>query len=288
MAAQEALADLEARAAFAQSFLRCEALFELLWPDTRLRPVEDDYRWLARVYTSVHPSVDANVLLWHRLGEKTRAIIGEHVGGVTVDQAEPRPSPSTPSTFEALRQLTDLRRPPRPVVAADRRGGARHARQAPEAQVGRARLTRSGVLVERLEALRQAQVTGASSVDFLKRILELARALVEAERPTPRGARRDERPPTRTRAPSRRSSPSTLRRRPGDHREGRRGASTRSSGQYEAPAGRPASPATAKSAASYGSYSPTTGPRRRRPLRPRIRLHPRALSVTRANPREKS
>ena len=80
-----------------QSFLRCEALFELLWPDTRLRPVEDDYRWLARVYASVRPSVDANVLLWHRLGEKTRAIDRRaHRRVSRSSRRRPRPSPSTP------------------------------------------------------------------------------------------------------------------------------------------------------------------------------------------------
>jgi len=45
MAAQERIATVEARAAFAMSFLRCEGLFELMWPDERLRSIEADYRW---------------------------------------------------------------------------------------------------------------------------------------------------------------------------------------------------------------------------------------------------
>jgi len=63
MAAQERIATVEARAAFAMSFLRCEGLFELMWPDERLRSIESDYRWLARVYASVQPVADPNALL---------------------------------------------------------------------------------------------------------------------------------------------------------------------------------------------------------------------------------
>ncbi len=39
LAAQDRLASAESRGAFAEEFLRCQGLFELLWPDTRLRPV---------------------------------------------------------------------------------------------------------------------------------------------------------------------------------------------------------------------------------------------------------
>src|ERR1019366_741457 len=105
MAAQEQLATVNARGDFAAGFLRCEALFELLWPDTRLRPVENDYRWLARVYASIRPSVDANALLWHRLGEKTRDLIGAYISGVAVEQAEAEAIAIDAGTFEALRQL---------------------------------------------------------------------------------------------------------------------------------------------------------------------------------------
>ena len=185
MAAQEALADLEARATFAQSFLRCEALFELLWPDTRLRPVEDDYRWLAKIYESLLPNVDANVLLWHRLGEKTRAIIGEHVGEFTVDQAEAEAIAIDAGTFEALRQLTifdDTTTPPvvAPTVADVLDTIAKRLKRKLAGPTVHP-VWRS--LSEQLEELRQAHVTGAKdSVAFLQRILDLARQLVEAER----------------------------------------------------------------------------------------------------------
>jgi hypothetical protein len=43
-AAQERLADHEARDAFAEEFLRAQGLFEFLWPDTAIRPYEGDYK----------------------------------------------------------------------------------------------------------------------------------------------------------------------------------------------------------------------------------------------------
>ena len=185
MAAQEAIRTVEARADFAANFLRCEALFELLWPDTRLRPIEDDYRWLARIYASIRPSVDANALLWHRLGEKTRDLIGEYIGGVEIEDAEAEAIAIDAGTFEALRQLAifDDQPVPRPVpptideVLDTIEKRLRRKLAGPDAHpVWRA-------LSERLEELRLAHVTGAKdSVTFLKRLLDLARQLVEAER----------------------------------------------------------------------------------------------------------
>jgi len=185
MAAQEAVAGVDARAAFAAGFLRSEALFELLWPDVRLRPVEDDYRWLARVYASLRPSVDANALLWHRLGEKTRTLIGEHISDVVVDDAESEAIAIDAGTFEALRQLRlfgddggDAKAPPTvdEVLDTVERRLRRKLAGPVVHPVWRA-------LSERLEELRRMRVaTAAASVEFLKRLLEVAREVVEAER----------------------------------------------------------------------------------------------------------
>lgn len=64
-----------------------------------MRPIEDDYRWLARIYASIRPSVDANALLWHRLGTKTRDLIGEYISGVKVEESvHARKGPRMPSS----------------------------------------------------------------------------------------------------------------------------------------------------------------------------------------------
>ncbi len=105
MVAQERSATFDARATFAEAFLRCEALFELLSPDARLRPMADDHGWLARVYASVRPSVDADALLWHRLGQKTRDLIGEYISDVEVTDVASEAIAIDAETFEVLRQL---------------------------------------------------------------------------------------------------------------------------------------------------------------------------------------
>ncbi len=191
--AQERIATVGARAEFAEAFLRCQALFELLWPDTRLRPIEGDYRWLARVYASVQPSVDANALLWHRLGAKTAELVGTYVSDVEVDAAGLEAVAIDAGTLEALRQLelfepgegsggrgtTGAHAAPPTVdevldtlearLQAKLRGPATHP-------VWRA-------LSERLEELRREKLAGAKdSVEFLKRLLDVARQLVGAER----------------------------------------------------------------------------------------------------------
>jgi type I restriction enzyme R subunit len=185
MAAQERIKTVEARAEFAEAFLRCEALFELLWPDVRLRPMEDDYRWLARIYASVRPSVDANALLWHRLGEKTRELIGEYISDVEVSDVATEAIAIDAETFEVLRQLELFDGVDRPVPEPPT------IDEVLDTIEKRLRRKLEGTVVhpvwrtlsERLEALRTARVAGATaSVEFLKRLLEIARQVVEAER----------------------------------------------------------------------------------------------------------
>jgi type I restriction enzyme R subunit len=186
LAAHEVLSTEERRADFAKEFLRCESLFELLWPDTRLRRTESDYRWLARIYASITPTVDANALLWHRLGGKTRQLIGEYLTGVEVTEAEADAIAIDAGTFEVLRQLE--------FFAPDEAGSRDEAPSIDEVlDTIEARLRRKlhgagthhvwRALSTRLEELRAARVASAKdSVEFLKRLLDLARQVVEAER----------------------------------------------------------------------------------------------------------
>jgi type I restriction enzyme R subunit len=125
--------------------------------------------------------------LWHRLGEKTRELIGEYISDVEVSDAAAESIAIDAGTFEVLRQLELFgddgagAAPPEPptidevldtLEARLRRklaGGAGHP-------VWRA-------LSERLDALRSAHVAGAAaSVEFLKSLLDVARQVVEAER----------------------------------------------------------------------------------------------------------
>ena len=184
MAAQERIATVEARAAFAMSFLRCEGLFELMWPDERLRSIESDYRWLARVYASVQPVADPNALLWHRLGAKTAELLGRYVSDVEIDAGGLETIAIDAGTLEALKQLELFPtgrgplEPPTIDDVLDTLAGrlARKLAGSGSHPVWRA-------LSERLEELRRVRMESArDSVEFLKRILELARQIVGAER----------------------------------------------------------------------------------------------------------
>jgi type I restriction enzyme R subunit len=184
LAAQERLAATDARRILAEQFLRCEGLFEFLWPDTALRPIEDDYRWLARIYKSIAPTGVTDKLLWHRLGAKTADLIAEHLHGVTVDDTGLETIAVDAGVFEALRELElfptpiDPKRPPTVAEVLDTiEARLRRKLDGPNVHP----VWRS--LAERLELLRQARLAdAAASVDFLKQILDLAREVVEAEK----------------------------------------------------------------------------------------------------------
>jgi type I restriction enzyme R subunit len=184
-AAQERLADHEARDAFAEEFLRAQGLFEFLWPDTALRPYEADYKWLARIYRSIAPTDAADKLLWHRLGAKTAELIHEHLSDVTIDTGSLETIAIDAEVFEALRQLNlwppDEPQPTEPPTideALDRLEARLRARLAgPNTHP----VWRS--LSERLEELRRAKIdSAAASVEFLKRLLSVAKDLVTAEK----------------------------------------------------------------------------------------------------------
>jgi type I restriction enzyme R subunit len=184
MAAQERIATVEARASFARSFLRCEGLFELMWPDERLRSIESDYRWLARVYASVQPVADPNALLWHRLGAKTGELLGRYVSDVEIDAGGLETIAIDAGTLEALKQLELFptgRGPLEPPTIDDVLDTLAGRLQRKLAGPGTHPVWRT--LSERLEELRRVRMESArDSVEFLKRLLELARQIVGAER----------------------------------------------------------------------------------------------------------
>ena len=140
---------------------------------------------MARIYASVRPVVDANSLLWHRLGEKTRDLVDSYISDVVVGDAESEAIAIDAGTFEALRQLQ--------LFPADglARGVPPTVDEVLDTVEGRLRRKILGPAVHpvwralsaRLEELRQARVAGAKdSVLFLKNLLDLARQVVGAER----------------------------------------------------------------------------------------------------------
>ena len=184
--AQNILATESDREQFAIDFTRCQGLFEFLYPSLRLKPLEDKYRFLARVYASITPSNAANMLLWHRLGTKTMAIVHEHLTDVTVDNGSLDQVALDAETLEFLQdnQLTLFP----PEITSSNPPTAAEVLERLEERIRRRiegtdthRVWRS--LSERLDELRAAKLaTAEASVEFLKRLMELARDLIRAER----------------------------------------------------------------------------------------------------------
>ena len=183
--AQQILDTEPKREEFAAQFMRCQGLFEFLWPDMKLRPIEDDYRFLAKVYSSIAPNKAADLLLWQRLGAKTMAIVHEHLTGVTIDADQLEKVAMDAGVLEALKDLTLF--PPAPEHGKPL-PTALEVLQRLEERIQRrfggdtgAKVWRT--LIERLEMLRLSRISSAEeSVDFLKRLLELAKDLLEAEK----------------------------------------------------------------------------------------------------------
>ncbi len=185
MAAQERLAEDEARDGFAHEFLTAQALYEFLAPDTGLSLAErGDYRWAAKVYQSVQPAMTPDALLWQRLGRKTHELIAKHIGEIEVGKGGPRSIVLDAESIEQLKLLgldDAVAEPAEPLTAADVLDSIRRRL---EARLNANPVsTRYRSLAERLEALRQTFIeTAEESVEFLKRLLEIAREVVQADR----------------------------------------------------------------------------------------------------------
>jgi type I restriction enzyme R subunit len=183
--AQQILDTSEKRDEFAAQFMRCQGLFEFLWPDTKLRPVEESYRFLARVYASIAPNNAADLLLWQKLGAKTMEIVHAHLTGVTVDSDALENVAMDAEVLEALRDTGLFPAPPKIGQPAPT---ALEVLQRLEERIKARIAGTDGIkvwrsLAERLELLRLSRIsTAAESVEFLRQLLELAKNLLEAER----------------------------------------------------------------------------------------------------------
>jgi type I restriction enzyme R subunit len=183
--AQQILDTLPKREEFAAQFMRCQGLFEFLWPDMKLRPIEEDYRFLAKVYSSIAPNKAADLLLWQKLGAKTMEIVHEHLTGVTIDGKQLEKVAMDVGVIEALKDLTlfpaDTKEPKKPLNALEVLQKLEERIQKRFGDDVSEKVWRS--LAERLEMLRLSRISSAEeSVDFLKRLLELAKDLLEAEK----------------------------------------------------------------------------------------------------------
>ncbi len=174
IAAQECLPDNNVRDRFAADCSYLARLWESISPDPVLNQYETDYRWLVQVYESVKPVSNTGRLLWHRLGAKTIKLIHENVHVEAVhDDLELLVVDA--DLLEAVLGTPDPKKKSREIEIKVFRRLRKHLHD-----------PRFKDLVERLEDLKNRHEQGLlTSVDFLKRLLDLARDVVATEHASP-------------------------------------------------------------------------------------------------------
>ncbi|XKH60748.1 HsdR family type I site-specific deoxyribonuclease [Halomonas sediminis] len=174
IAAQDCLPNDERRDAFASDFSILSRIWEALSPDPVLTPYENDYRWLVQVYESLKPSTGTGKLLWHRLGAKTIEMIHENVHVDTVrDDLDKLVLDA--ELLEAVLGSPDSEKKAKEVTVKLTGRLRKHSHD-----------PKYKALAERLEDLKKRHENGLLvSIDFLKKLLELAKDVVRLERETP-------------------------------------------------------------------------------------------------------
>ena len=174
MAAQECLPNNDVRDRFAADCSYLARLWEAISPDPVLNQHETDYRWLVQVYESVKPVSNTGRLLWHRLGAKTIELIHENVHVEAVhDDLEMLVVDA--DLLEAVLGTPDPKKKGREIEIKVFRRLRKHLHD-----------PRFKDLAERLEDLKSRHEQGLlTSVDFLKRLLDLARDVVATEHASP-------------------------------------------------------------------------------------------------------
>jgi type I restriction enzyme R subunit len=169
-AAQNVINTNEKKDAFASDYKFLSKLWESLSPDKILDIYNNDYRWLSQVFESVRPaSTNVGKLLWFSLGAQTTKLIHDniHVGEVhhldefildadIIEDIFNNPDPKEAKKLEKIliKRLNKFKGNPKFKSLSDR-----------------------------LEELRDKAEQGLiTSIEFIKRLCEIARETVQAEK----------------------------------------------------------------------------------------------------------
>jgi type I restriction enzyme, R subunit len=174
VAAQECLPTNKEKDQFGADYRVLNRAWDALSPDQFLVPYKFDYMWLTKVYESVRPTDGRGALIWATLGSKTIELVHENVSVYKVHD-----------DLDILRLDAD-------VIDEYLEGRKDPNKAAKRIEINLvARIQEHGKdpkfikLGERLEELRERHEQGLiTSVEFLKRLLDLAKDAAEAEKET--------------------------------------------------------------------------------------------------------
>lgn len=174
IAAQECLPTNREKDKFGADYRVLNRAFNAISPDPFLRDFLFDYKWLSKVYESVRPTDNTGALIWASLGAKTIDLVNQNVDVTNVKTA----------TEEDILELdSDL-------IDAFIQGDTGAKKKAKKIEIDLVakinRYTDDPKFIsigEKLEKLREQQEQGLiTSIEFLKRLLELAKEAAEAEK----------------------------------------------------------------------------------------------------------
>ena len=174
IAAQDCLPTNKEKDHFGADYRVLNRAFNAVSPDPFLNDYLFDYKWLSKVYESIRPTDSTGALIWASLGAKTIDLVNQNVDVLSV----------TPATDKDILELdSELIEA---FIQGDQ-GAKKRARKIEIDLVAKInRFTDDPKFIsigEKLERLREQQEQGLiTSIEFLKRLLELAREAAEAEK----------------------------------------------------------------------------------------------------------
>lgn len=172
LAAQDCLPTNEKRDEFAADYSYLTKHWEAVSPDPILKKFTKDYIWLTQVYQSIQPPSGNGKLIWHALGAKTLELIHKNIEVQTIrDDLDVLVMDANIlekiSESEAKTKAKELER--KIVWRLHKHADSPKFRE----------------LGQRLEELKEKHYRNAiSSIEFLKGLLEIAKAAVKLERET--------------------------------------------------------------------------------------------------------
>ena len=172
LAAQDCLPSNEKRDKFAGDYSYLTKHWEAVSPDPILKKFTKDYKWLTQVYQSIQPPSGNGRLIWHALGAKTLELIHRNI------------------EVQTIRDDLDVLVMDANILEKISESKAKEKAKEIEMKIvwrlhKHANDPRFQELGKRLEELKERHYQNAiSSIEFLKGLLEIAKATVKLERET--------------------------------------------------------------------------------------------------------
>ncbi len=174
IAAQDCLPTNKEKDEFGADYRVLNRAYNAVSPDPFLREFIYDYKWLTKVYESVKPTDNTGALIWSSLGAKTIELVNRNVEVSSVK----------PATEKDILELDSE------LIEAFIQGDHNARKKAKRVEIDLVAKIKTYSddpkfisIGEKLERLREQQEQGLiTSIEFLKRLLELAREAAEAEK----------------------------------------------------------------------------------------------------------